>query len=85
MSGKGRVGKEVVLSDRSARCRAWLKMDLSSLQSCGLQKDASENDPKRWTGNEARTLVLRVSPTFPAEAAPKPEGEETGEVESRMQ
>lgn len=32
------------------------------------RKTKAENDPKRWTGNEARHHVLRVSPPFSAHA-----------------
>ena len=52
MSGKGRVGKEVVLPDRSGKDVHGEPMDLSSLQSCGLSHDESRKQPETldWEG-----------------------------------
>jgi hypothetical protein len=57
MSGKGRVGKEVVLSDRPARCRARLKMDF--LNSSPV---VSRMTPAKTTRNAG--LGMRRVPSF---------------------
>ncbi len=45
MSGKGHVGKEVVLPEWSARCRTWLKMDFLNSRLVVSSMTKAENDP----------------------------------------